>query len=246
MPSKTRFVCIGLAMLLCSGSLRGQDASTTLSKADIEKIVREYIIAHPEVLMESVHGQRERERLEAQRRSKDAVTANRRELFNDPLSPVTGTASAEVTIVQFFDYKCGYCRSVSPTLSSLLEKHKNVRMVYKELPILGADSQMASRAALAAAKQGAYLPFHRELMKLSGPITPATIADIGKKLGLDVAQLRADMNSMEVDSSLTHNQRLASAIGVQSTPSFVIGGELIAGAMDLAGFEELIAKSKYQ
>lgn len=244
MQFRTRFVCVGMAMLLCSGILQGQNSSTSLSKTDIEKIVREYIIAHPEVLMESVQGQRERERLEAQRLSKDAVAANRRELFNDSSSPVSGAAGAEVTIVQFFDYKCGYCRRVSPTLLSLLEKHKNVRMIYKELPILGSDSQMASRAALAAEKQGAYLPFHRELMNLGGPITTEAIADTGKKLGLDVARLRADMNSMEVDSRLTQNQRLASAIGVQSTPSFVIGGELISGAMDLAGFEELIAKSK--
>jgi protein-disulfide isomerase len=244
MQVKMGFVCVSLAMLLFSGGLHGQDASTTLSKADIEKIVHEYILAHPEVLMESVQGQRERERLETQRRSKDAVAANRRDLFNDSASPVIGAANAEVTIVQFFDYKCGYCRRVLPTLSTLLEKHRNVRMVYKELPILGADSQMASRAALAAQKQGAYLPFHRELMNLSGPITIEAIADTGKKVGLDVARLRSDMNAMEVDSALAQNQRLASAIGVQSTPSFVIGGELISGAMDLAGFEELIAKSR--
>jgi hypothetical protein len=117
-------------------------------------------------------------------------------------------------------------------------------MIYKELPILGPDSHMASRAALAARKQGAYLAFHRELMSLNGPLTPAAIEDTGKKLGLDVARLKADMESKEVQGALTQNQRLANAIGVQSTPSFVIGGELISGAMDLTGFEELISKSR--
>jgi protein-disulfide isomerase len=128
-------------------------------------------------------------------------------------------------------------------VSTLLEKHNNVRMIYKELPILGADSHVASRAALAAEKQGAYMAFHRELMSLSGPITPEAIEGTGKKLGLDVARLKADMSSKEVESELTQNQRLANAIGVQSTPSFVIGGELISGAMDLARFEELISKN---
>jgi protein-disulfide isomerase len=244
MQFKRVLLCVSMAMLLCSGSLHGQDASTILSRADIEKIVREYIIQHPEVLMESVQAYRERERVEEQRRSKDAVAANRRELFNDAASPVTGTADAEVEIVQFFDYKCGYCRRVSLTLATVLEKHKNVRMIYKELPILGPDSHMASRAALAAAKQGAYQGFHRELMSLNGPLTPAAIEDTGKKLGLDVARLKADMSSKEVESSLMQNQRLANAIGVQSTPSFVIGNELISGAMDLPRFEELISRSR--
>lgn len=243
MQTKKLLMSLSVAMLICSGLLQAGDDSTVLSRADIEKIVREYILQHPEVLMESVQSHRERERVEAQTRSKDAVAANRRELFDDAASPVAGPAEAKVSIVQFFDYKCGYCRRVSSTLSTLLEKHKNVRMIYKELPILGADSHVASRAALAAEKQGAYMAFHRELMSFSGPITPEAIEGTGKKLGLDVARLKADMSSKEVEGELMQNQRLANTIGVQSTPSFVIGGELISGAMDLTRFEELIAKN---
>lgn len=235
-------VSLSVAMLIGFSSLQGEEVSAP-SRAEIEKIVREYILQHPEVLMESVQSHRERERVEAQKRSKDPVAANRRELFDDAASPVAGTAGAGITIVQFFDYKCGYCRRVSPTLSTLLEKHKNVRIIYKELPILGADSHMASRAALAAEKQGAYVAFHRELMSLNGPITPEAIEGAGKRLGLDIAKLKTDMSSKEVVGALMQNQRLANAIGVQSTPSFVIGGELISGAMDLTGFEELISKN---
>lgn len=237
-------VSLSAAMLICTGCLQGQDVSTVPSRADIEKIVREYILQHPEVLMESVRTHQERERVEAQHRSKDAVAKNRRELFDEASSPVTGRADAEIAIVQFFDYKCGYCRRVSPTVAKLLDSHKNVRIIFKELPILGPESQMASRAALAAAKQGAYAAFHQELMALNGPITPGTIEDSGRKLGLDVAKLKTDMTSKEVDAILMQNQRLASAIGIQSTPSFVIGGELISGAMDLARFEELISNNR--
>src|SRR5262245_22990788 len=140
MQMNTVIVSLTVAMLIGSGRLQGQDVSTARSRADIEKIVREYILQHPEVLMESVQAHRERERVEAQRRSKDAVAANRRDLFDDTASPVTGRRDAEIAIVQFFDYKCGYCRRVSPTLSTLLKKHKNVRIIFKELPILGPES----------------------------------------------------------------------------------------------------------
>jgi protein-disulfide isomerase len=236
-------VCLSMAAVMCAGRLLGQDVSTA-SRADIEKIVREYILQHPEVLMESARIFQERERLEAQRRSKGAVVANRRDLFDDAASPVTGATSPEVAIVQFFDYKCGYCRRVLFTLSTLLERHSNVRLIFKELPILGAESQLASTAALAADKQGAYMAFHRELMTWNGPLTQAAIDQTARKLGLDVARLRADMVSKEVEGALLRNQQLAKAIGVRSTPSFVIGEELISGAMDLARFEELIAASR--
>lgn len=261
MKFKMSLLCTTTALLLSASLLFGQAApapssksgtkpvsrskSGPLSKADIEKIVRDYILAHPEVLMESVQGHREREQAEGQRRSRDAVASNRRGLYEDTLSPVTGPADATVTIVQFFDYKCGYCRRVLPVLTALLEKHKNVRMIYKELPILGDDSQFAARAALAAEKQGAYLRFHRELMNAGGAITPAVIEDTSKKLGLDAKRLRTDMNSMEVQTALMQNQQLAGAIGVQSTPSFVIGGELISGAMDLPQLEALISKGAH-
>jgi protein-disulfide isomerase len=237
MQMNTVIVSLTVAMLVGSGRLQGEDLPTARSRADIEKMVREYILQHPEVLMESVQTHRERERVEAQRRSKDAVAANRRELFDDAASPVTGTPEAAVAIVQFFDYKCGYCRRVSPTLSKLLEEHKNVRVIFKELPILGPESDIASRAALAAAKQGAYLAFHRELMSLNGPITPDAIEDTGRKLGLDVARLKTDMSSKEMEGALMQNRRLASALGVQSTPSFVIGGEVNPGRWILAGLK---------
>ena len=238
-------VSLSLAILICAGGrLPAQDGSTVLSKADIEKIVREYILQHPEVLMESAQSFQERERAEAQRQSRDAIAVNRRELFDEPSSPRTGTPGAEVTIVQFFDYRCGYCRRVSPTLAKLLEKHGNVQVIYKEFPILGADSHTAARAALAADKQGAYAAFHRELMSLNGPITPAAIEDTARKLDLDVERFRTDMGSREVEGALAQNRRLADAIGVQSTPSFVIGGELISGYMELTRFEELISKSR--
>jgi protein-disulfide isomerase len=237
------FVSLAVATLMCTSPVLGQDAMA-LSKAEIEKIVREYILQHPEVLMESVRAYQERERAAAQQRSKSTINAKKADLFKDAASPVAGKTDATVEIVQFFDYRCGYCKRMPPVLAKLLDQHKNVRLVYKELPILGPDSHVAARAALAAHKQGAYLAFHQELMKLNAPLTQSAIDEIAAKLSLDVAKLKTDMNSAEVQAALTANQQLASAIGVQSTPSFVIGDELVAGAMDLTGFEALISKAR--
>ena len=235
---------LSVAVLICSGRVQANDLSPTLSRADIEAIVREYILQHPEVLIESVQGRQEKERVEAQRRSTAAVATHRGDLFDDRTSPVIGDPDAEIAIVQFTDYKCGYCRRVAPTLSKLLEDHKNVRVIFKELPILGPESHMAARAALAAAKQGKYAEFHQKLIGSSGPITPAVIEETAGQLGLDLARLRSDMSSREIAAILIQNQRVASAVGVESTPSFVIGNELITGAMDLSRFEELISKSR--
>jgi protein-disulfide isomerase len=233
-----------LALLLPSGLVHGEERSTALSKEDIEGIVHEYILRHPEVLIDSVRAHQERERIAAQQRSRGAILAKRRELFEDEASPVAGKAGASIRIVQFFDYNCGYCRRVSPTVAKLLEERADVQVVFRELPILGPDSHMAARGALAARKQGAYLAFHRALMDLKSPATAAAIEETAGKLGLDIARLKADMDSPEVQAVLAENQRLAAAIGVRSTPSFVIGSELVSGAIDLGKFHALIAKAR--
>jgi protein-disulfide isomerase len=235
-----------VALVLSTGWLYGEDRPAVVSKGEIEQIVREYILRHPEVLMESVRAYQERERIAAQQRSREAVVAKRRELFEDTASPATGKADAGIRIVQFFDYNCGYCRRVSPTIAKLLEERPDVQVIFKELPILGPESHLAARGALAARKQGGYLEFHRALMDLKSPANAAAIQETAGKLRLDISRLKADMESPEVQAILAENQRLAGAIAVRSTPSFVIGSELVSGAMDLPGFQALIAKALEQ
>jgi len=192
MQTNKPWVSLSVAMLICFGRLQAEDVSPAPSKTDIENIVREFILQHPEVLMESVQSYRERERVDAQRRSNAAIGANRSGLFDDSTSPVIGDAGAEIAIVQFFDYKCGYCRRVAPTISKLLEEHKNVRVIFKELPILGPESHLASRAALAAAKQGAYAPFHQKLLGVDGPISPKTIEELADILEVGTATIERE------------------------------------------------------
>ena len=237
-----RFAAVILALSAALG-MSAQDQAAALSKAEIEQIVRQYILDHPEVIIESVQTFQERERLSAQQRARQAITAKRRELFEDPASPVAGDARAPVPLVQFVDYNCGYCKKVAPTVTKLLEQNPKLRIVFKEFPILGPESQLASRAALAAHKQGSYVKFHRALMEQKSRTTQNVLDDVAGKLGLDVARLKADMDSPAIQEILTGNQQLAAAIGVQATPSFVIGSELVPGAVDLPAFQALIDKA---
>jgi protein-disulfide isomerase len=163
------------------------------------------------------------------------------DIQQDPSSPVAGKAGG-VTVVEFFDYHCGYCKRAEGAIRKLLADHPDVRFVFKEFPILGPESSLGAKAALAAAKQGGYLKLHQALIDLSGPITMAAIEELASKQGLDVNKLKTEMESAEVQSTLTRNRDLARDLGVKATPTFVIGSELVQGAIDAAGFEKLIAQ----
>lgn len=241
--------------LLCSTTLivltampgTGQDVSaTTVNANQIEQIVARYILDHPEVVLESVRRFQVREQAAVKQRSRDAVAAHEKELTSDPASPVLGakTDGAEsLTITAFMDYRCGYCKKVADTLLAVAND-AGVRVVVKEFPILGPESVLAAKAALAAAKQGNYEKVHRALMRLSQPFTPEAITRIASEVGLDVARLQNDMESAEIQAAISRNQELAGKLGVESTPSFVIGGEVTAGALSTDALRTLIAEAR--
>ena len=240
-----RFV-LSMALLcpLATLPLSAQEKTTTQpDRATIEKIVREYILQHPEVIAQAANLYQDHERTAQKTRVKEAVTAKLTDLQKDQSSPATG-AGGGVTIVEFFDYHCGYCRRVEPTIEKLLAQHPDIKFVFKEFPILGPQSLMAAKASLAAYKQGGYLKFHQALMTLPGSISMDAIEQLAAKQGLNVAKLKSDMESPGVQSTLAKNSELARQIGVSATPTFVIGTELVPGAMDAAAFEKLIAQAK--
>lgn len=215
-----------------------------MTKAEIEEIVKQYIMDHPDVVVDSVRQMQAREQAKQKERSKDALTTKKQDLLADPSSPASKPdAPGEITMVEFFDYRCGYCKKVFPTLQKLQADNKNIRIVFKEFPILGPDSTTASRAALAAAKQGAYLKFHDALMGNAAPPTMERIQQVAKDLGLDVERLKKDMQSPEIEAIINRNQQLAQTLGIEATPSFVIGNELVPGALDEAGFKDLLNKA---
>jgi len=172
------------------------------------------------------------------------VAAHRDELLDDPGSPVGGNRDGDVTVVEFFDYRCGYCIAMAPRLETLLEQDRNLRFVYKEWPILGPMSELAARAALAARRQGRYEDFHSALMRLRGRLTEATLFDAARRLGLDPERLRADMQSAEIDRVLRDNRALAAELGITGTPAFVIGDRLVPGAVPLGELKTVIAAAR--
>jgi protein-disulfide isomerase len=220
-----------------------QEPLLEASRPGIEQIVRQYILQHPEVLMESVRLYQERERTAQKERSKEAVSARLGDLQHDPSSPAAGPADG-VTVVEFFDYRCAYCKRAETTVLKLLAEHPDVRVIFKEFPFLGPESSLAAKASLAAAGQGAYLKFHQALMALSGPITMNAIEELAGKLGLNVAKLKVAMESPEVQLILARNRELGIKLGVNGTPAFVVGTEVISGAIDSATIERLVAQAK--
>jgi protein-disulfide isomerase len=215
-----------------------------LPREAIEQVIREYLLSHPEVIVESLRQAEQRKREAAQAQARAAVQAHRQELLQNPDSPVGGNPAGDVTVVEFFDYRCPYCRRMVPVVKALLAEDRGVRLVYKEFPILGEDSVLAARAALAAHRQGKYAEAHDRLMAEPEPLTRAAIVATLAKIGLDGERLRTDMDAPEIVTLIGREFALARALGIEGTPAFVVGGELVVGAVDPGTLRDLISRAR--
>jgi protein-disulfide isomerase len=222
-----------LAMLAGAGGavavVNSQSDPVNVSdRAAVEKVVREYILSHPEILPEAMQNLQARE-------LKKVVDANRK-LIETPFAGAwEGAADGDVTLVQFFDYACGYCRASRPDLERLLAEDKKLRVVYRELPILGPDSEAAARASLAVAQQGHYAVFHDAIYAGGRPSAQA-IAGAVAKAGADTGKVKAAARSGEVENEIAHNMELQRALQLTGTPGWVIGDQVLNGAV---GYDEL-------
>ncbi len=210
----------------------------------IEQIVRDYLLANPEVLIRSLTEFQERQKVADKERQKQTVFASRAELTQDPDSPVMGNPDGDVSIVEFFDYKCPYCKRVAGTLKDVVAADGKIRLVMKEFPILGPQSIQAARAALAVAKQGKYEEFHWALMTGPGDMSDPHIRKVARSVGVDVDRMMADMESPEIQAMIERNQELAQALRITGTPAFVIGDNLVPGAVDRKTLERLVAQAR--
>ena len=218
-------------------------AVTPAQRSAFEGIIRDYLLENPAIIREAMQLLQQREEAEKQALAARAVKERQDELLRDASSPVGGNPDGDITIVEFFDYNCGYCKRVVPSVAETLANDPNVRVVYKELAILGQESVFAARAALAARRQGKYLAFHEALMTAERADDQAVVA-LSKRLGLDQAKLLEDMRDPEITKILESNYQLANALGINGTPAFVIGERMIPGAMDAAGLAEIIAQER--
>ncbi|UWP93898.1 DsbA family protein (plasmid) [Aliiroseovarius crassostreae] len=215
-----------------------------LDETRVRELVLETIRTNPEIVMEAV-AILEKRQATAQATAQAEVLVNQRELLEkDPNAPVLGNPDGDVTVVEFFDYNCPYCKRAMPQVQGLLEADPNVRLVYREWPILGDGSVFAAKAALAARDQGKYEEFHWALMGMNGRAEDATVLRIAREVGLDIEQLRRDMETPEVEEHIATSMRLARDLGFNGTPSFVIGDSLVPGFVEQSVLEGYVSDAR--
>lgn len=237
-------VCALVFFLGMTAAAAADQAAGQRSVEEIEKIVREYLLRDPKVILDAVERYRAKAREEQAQRSRAAVREHREEIFADPDSPVGGNPRGDVTVVEFFDYRCGYCRRFAPVLGQIMEQDPQVRVIYKELPILGEESFTAARAALAARPQGGYHELHQALMAAEGPLSEQAIMTAARSVGLDTDRLGQDMQAPEILDAIGRNRRLAAALGIEGTPALIVGDQVVGGAVPLDDLKAMIAQSR--
>jgi protein-disulfide isomerase len=211
---------------------------------EFQRRVRRYLTENPEVIVEAMQRYEERRVAAARDEVKDALAEHEAALVRDPASPVGGNPEGDVTLVEFADYNCPYCRRVAPILGEAEASDPMLRIVYKEIPILGPDSLYAAKAALAADRQGKYVAFHRALMNAKGVAAEGLVLAIAAKVGLDVARLKGDIEDPSIQAAIERNLALSRALRITGTPSFVIGDEIARGAIDLKTMQALIRQAR--
>lgn len=210
----------------------------------IETIVGKYLAAHPEAVTQAIARLREQERAAQLESRRSAIEAKAAEIFHDSADPVLGNPKGDVTVVEFFDYRCPYCKASQPNIMAALRKDGNIRLVLKEFPILGPNSVLASRAALASRKQGKYAVFHTALLESQSSLDSQTIFSLAEAAGLDVTRLAEDMKDPAIDELIKKNYALAEALRIDGTPTFIIGDQLVPGAVGTTVLERLIESAR--
>jgi len=213
-----------------------------LTDERIKELALQAIRENPQIIMEAVQIL-EAERAASQAQAQSEVLDNQRQLLErDPNAPVLGNPDGDVTVIEFFDYNCPYCKRAMAEVQGLLEGDDNIRLVYREWPILGDGSVFAAKAALASREQGKYETFHWALMGMQGRAEEASVMRIAKEVGLDIDRLRADMETPEIQEHIATSMRLTQALGFNGTPSFVIGDELVPGFVEEDQLRALVDK----
>lgn len=213
-------------------------------KEALDAQIHDYIMRHPEVIMESIQAMQQRETLAQERLQAERVAALGDRIERDPNDPIIGNPDGDVTLVEFFDYQCGYCKRMMEPLINFARADGNLRIVLKEFPILGPESMIAARASLASHKQGKYEAFHLALMGLRGRLTEPAIFQTALEVGLDTEKLLKDMEAPDVTEHLRKTRELGESLSVRGTPAFIIDGTIIPGAMGEDRLADLVAKAR--
>jgi protein-disulfide isomerase len=228
----------GIGALLGAGGVIAYDRSSasslgTAETARVERVVRDYVLAHPELIPEAM------QRLQDRESAKAVATAG--DLTKPFGSAWTGNPQGDVTLVEYYDYNCGYCRSSLPMLKQLVQRDRKLRIVFRELPILAESSRAAARASLLAASQGKFAVFH-DALYAGGQVSNATIAAAAARARVDLRQ--APAFTARADAEIARNLKAAGQLGLTGTPSWVVGGRVLAGALPIEQLEAAIAAAR--
>jgi protein-disulfide isomerase len=230
---------LALPLLIALPRLAAAESFTPAQRGEIVQILRDALKQDPSILRDAIGALRQDEA----RRQAEALRAQAEHLV-DPADPVAGNPQGDVTIVEFFDTNCPYCRRLEPTMASLLAADKGVRLVYKDLPILGPSSTLGARALLAAQRQGGYERLRVALMRPGFVASESSLAVAAQESGLDWPRLRRDMNDPSIERRLAANLSQARALGISGTPALIVGKELLPGAVELAVLRGAVAGAR--
>lgn len=235
---------IALAQTPAAAPAAAAPSTAPITRAELPALVKEALMNEPEMIMQAVQKMREKQQAEAEKKTTESIAANKAGLFNDADSPSVGDEkTADITIVEFFDYHCGYCKHMLPTITQLLKDDKKVRVVFKEFPILSEDSALAARAAVAVNRiaKDKYFAYHTALMKHEGKYEEKNLLEMAQKEGIDSAKLKAEMAKPEVTAVLDKMRKLGEDIGVRGTPAIVMNDHFLPGAADVDEMKRMIA-----
>ncbi len=219
------------------------DQFTESQKEQIETVIRDYLMENPSLIIDSINEYRNRQQIAEREKQQEALQTKRAELEKSS-SPFAGKEDAAVTVVEFFDYNCGYCKRALDGVARLIEENEDVKVVFKEFPILSESSDLAARWALAADKQDRYFDYHAALMEFRGPKNEQTLSSMAESLGLDVQQMKNDANSEEVREEIAQTRALASDLGISGTPAFIIGDQLSPGFVPYETMSEMVRTAR--
>lgn len=216
-----------------------------LTVSEVEKIVRDYLMREPQVIYQAIQELQKRQQAEEASRQQAMIAQHSDEIFRHVDDPIAGNAEGNVTLVEFFDYHCGYCRSMVPGLQAMIGSDPDLRFVFKDLPVLGPDSVTAAKAAIAASKLDPkkYFDFHLALMK-SKELSRDAILSVAVAQGYDRDQIATEMDQPWVQERIDANVALAEQLGINGTPSFVVGKTLIPGAVDVGRLAQLVSEER--
>ena len=250
-----RAILIALALLLAGlggyalkefAAARDSAEAPAAASSSIDQQISQYLKDHPEEVMAALRLAQANAEKQKEADAQLAVAQQQDQIFNNPADPVIGNVNGDVTVVEFFDYRCPYCKRVSDSLMTLVQDDPKVKVVYKEFPILGPESLIAAKIALAAHRQGKYEQVHTAFMAHKGSFEQSDLLDLAASVGVDPAKLAADMQDPAILGQLQATESLAAALGITGTPGFLFGKQLVPGAVSLDDMKKLVAAARAQ